>query len=135
MKTDLIDLGFARATTADDDVKGELVFFDGQLEQILNIDKSEVTTDGTSKLAGGRPVTEYCCRDSSISGAEGINKSGYSATFIGGSTMSGYLVPLHFQVRSLAQTKQNKKLDRLLFTHMRNIRGKFGFNEVRENMA
>ena len=37
---------------------------------------------------------------------EQINKSGYSATFIGGSTMSGYPVPPHFQVRSLAQTEQ-----------------------------
>jgi hypothetical protein len=34
MKTDLIDLGFARATTADDDVEGELVFLDHQLERI-----------------------------------------------------------------------------------------------------
>ena len=123
MKTDLIDLGFARATTADDDVEGELVFFDGQLERILNIDESEVTTDGTSKLAGGRPVTEYCCRDNSISGAEGTNKSGYAATFIGGTCMSGYPVPPHFQVRSLARTEQTKKLDTRLFENMRKVRG------------
>ena len=41
MKTDLIDLGFARLPTAEEEeeVKGELVFFDGQLERILNIDR------------------------------------------------------------------------------------------------
>ena len=53
MKTDLIDLGFARDATPEDgnkDEVGELIFFDGQLDRILNIDKSEVTTDGTSKL-------------------------------------------------------------------------------------
>ena len=46
--------------------------------------------------------------------------------------MDGYPVPPHFQVRSLAQTEQNKKLDRLLFTHMRKVRGKWGFDEVTE---
>ena len=132
MKTDLINLGFARLPEEEEDVDGELVFFDGQLERILNIDESEVTTDGTSKLSGGRPVTEYCCRDNSISGAEGTNKSGYAATFIGGTCMSGYPVPPHFQVRSLARTEQTKKLDTRLFENMRKVRGKWGFNEVTE---
>ena len=133
LKEELIELGFARAATIDDDVVGELVFLDGQLDLILNIDESEVTTDGTNKLAGGRPVTEYCSRDSRVnSGAEGTNKSGYAATFIGGSTMSGYPVPPHFQVRSLAKTEAKRKLDKQLFTHMRKIRGKFGYDEVRE---
>jgi len=58
LKEELIELGFARAATIDDDVVGELVFLDGELDRILNIDESEVTTDGTNKLAGGRPVTE-----------------------------------------------------------------------------
>ena len=133
MKKELIELGFARAVTTEDvDVVGELVFHPGQLDRILNIDESEVSTDGTSKLTGGRPVTEYCSRESSISGAEGSNKSGYSATFIGGSTMSGYPVPPHFQVRSLAQTEQNRKLDADLFKDMRKIRGQFGFDRVKE---
>ena len=43
-------------------------------ESLILIDESEVTPDGTSKLAGGRPVTEYWCRDNIISGAEGTNK-------------------------------------------------------------
>ena len=119
MKKELIELYFARARTTEDDVVGELVFLDGQLDQIFNIDEIEVTTDGTNKLAGGCPVTEYCSCESSISGAEGTNKSDYSATFIGGgSTMSGYPILPHFQVRSLAQTEQNRKLDTQLFTHI-----------------
>ena len=100
MKTDLIDLGFARLHTTDNDVEGELVFLVGQLDWILNIDESKVTTDGTSKLTGGRPVTEYCSSDARVgSGAKGkgTNKSGYAATFIGGTTMSGYPVPLTFK--------------------------------------
>ena len=62
--------------TAEEDVEGELVFFDGQLQRILNIDESEVTADGTSKLTGGRPITEYCSTDTRIgsTGAKGTNK-------------------------------------------------------------
>ena len=76
---------------------------------ILNIDENEVTMDGTSKLIGSCPVTEYCSSDAHVgSNAEGINtSSGYAATFIGGTTMSGYPVSPHFQVRSLAMTEQN----------------------------
>ena len=46
--------------------------------------------------------------------------------------MSGYPVPPHFQVRSLAQTEQNRKLDADLFKDMRKIRGQFGFDRVKE---
>ena len=48
--------------------------------------------------------------------------------------MSGYYpVPPHFQVRSIARTEQqHKKLDKQLFEDMRNICGKFGFDEVIE---
>ena len=113
MKKESIESGFARDAT-------ELVFHPGQLHWILNIDESKVTTDGTSKFASGCPVTvtEYCSCESSISDAEGSNQSGYSAIFIGGNTISGYPVPPHFQVRSLAQTEQNKKLDtQLNYSH------------------
>ena len=133
MKDELIVLGFARLPTTEEDVEGELVFLPSQRDWILNIDKSKVTMDGTSKLTGGRLVTEYCSSDTRIgSGAKGTNKSGYVATFIGGSKMRGYPVPPHFQVRSLARTKQTKKLDTRLFQDMRKICGKFGFDQVTE---
>ena len=46
-------MGFAQAATAEDgdkDEGGELIFFPGQLDRTLNIDESEVSTDGTSEL-------------------------------------------------------------------------------------
>ena len=47
----LIYEGFARDNTDEDMlVLGELVYFETQYNRILNIDKSEVSTDGTSKL-------------------------------------------------------------------------------------
>ena len=51
LKKELIAMGFARAATAEDgdkDEGGELIFFPGQLDRTLNIDESEVLTDGTS---------------------------------------------------------------------------------------
>lgn len=44
-------MGFAQTATAEDgdkDEVGELIFFSGQLDRTLNIDESEVLTDGTS---------------------------------------------------------------------------------------
>ena len=46
-------MGFAQAATAEDgdkDEGGELIFFPGQLDRTLNIDESEVSTDGWYKL-------------------------------------------------------------------------------------
>ena len=53
LKKELIAMGFAQAATAEDgdkDEGGELIFFPGQLDRTLNIDESEVLTDGTSEL-------------------------------------------------------------------------------------
>ena len=79
-------MGFAcPATTKDGDKDeiGELIFVSSQLNWILDINKSKVSSDSTSRLCCSCPVTEYCACDEKInSGAEATNKSGYSATFI-----------------------------------------------------
>eukprot|EP00957_Ditylum_brightwellii_P105114 8012553-Ditylum_brightwellii.AAC.1 len=52
-----ISHGFARTATEINKahgLKGELYFFDNQLHWIVNLDESEVTTNGTTKLSGGR---------------------------------------------------------------------------------
>ena len=109
------------------------IFFPGQLNQILNIDKSEVSTDGRSKIYGSWPVIEcYCSHDDRVgSSAKAKNKSGYNPTFIGGSTMSGWPVPPYFQAKSLAKTEGKRKPNPQLFKDTRNIIcGTFGFGEV-----
>ena len=60
---------FARVATEEDKLKGvegELVFLESQTHRIINLDESEVSTDGTSKLSGGRPVTELSASDAAI---------------------------------------------------------------------
>ena len=66
------------------------MYCESMTDRILNLDESEVSTDGTTKLSGGRPVNKLCANDAQLpEGATISNKSGYSATFIGGSTVKG----------------------------------------------
>ena len=82
----------------------ELYLFEGQLDIIINLDESEISTDGTSNISGGGPATTYTSTDSSLpKGVEAANKSGYSSTFIGGSTVAGLPLPPHFQLKSTAR--------------------------------
>ena len=110
LKHFLIDKGFAREKTDEDSlVLGELVYFESQSNIILNLDKSEVSTNGTLKLSGGRPLTKIFSADGDLSkGVKIINKSRYSATFIGGSTISGWLTTAHLQVKSESQAENIK---------------------------
>ena len=69
---------------------GELVYFESQSNIILNLDKSEVSTNGTLKLSGGRPLNNILSAYGDLlKGETIINKIGYSATFIGGTTLEG----------------------------------------------
>ena len=73
----------------------DLRFFEGQLYRIINIDESEISTDVTSKIAGGRPATTYTSTYSNLpKGVEATDNSGYSTTFIGGCTVSGFCLCL-----------------------------------------
>ena len=105
MKHFLIDEGFESENTDEDRlVLGELVYFESQSNRILNHDKSEVSIDGTSKISGGRPLTKLLYADGDLpKGVTISNKSGYNETFIGGSTLEGWSIPAHLQVKSEAQ--------------------------------
>ena len=71
---------------------GKLVYLESQTYRILNLDKSEVSTDGTTKISGGCPPTKSSSLDMTLPtrGASAGNKSGCTATFIAGSTPSGW---------------------------------------------
>ena len=87
----------------------ELVYFESQSNIILNIDESEVSTDGSSKLSGGRPLNKLSYADVDLpKGVKISNKSGYISSFIGVSTLSGWPIPAHLQVKSEAQAENIK---------------------------
>ena len=135
LKNFLLYHKFARNSTPEEieEKKGELHFFDGQLHRIINLDESEVSTDGTSKLSGGRPSTSYSSTDKSIpKGAQATNKSGYSDTFIGGSTVAGDPLPPHFQLKSTSTTDDGKRINAHFNNEIPHIRGQWGFGNVVE---
>ena len=127
LKDFFVDKGFARHKTKEDgDIEGELVFLEFQTDRILNLDESEVSTDGTTKLSGGRPTTKLSTVDTSLpKGASTGNKSGYSATFIGGSTVAGWPLPCHIQAKSSALA-ENQKLNIDWFKNTRDVLGVYG---------
>ena len=132
LKHFLIEKGFAKEKTAQEEGRGELIYFEGQTDRILNLDESEVSTDGTTKLSGGRPTSKISPTDSSIpKGATTSNKSGYSATFIGGSTVSGWPLPVHIQVKSEAQA-ENQRINVNFFKYAHSVKGVYGFRTMKE---
>ena len=100
LKRFLIDKGFTRENTDEDRlVLGDIVYSEPQSNTILNLDKSEVSTDGTSKISGGCLLTNISCAYGDLPKRVTIsNNSEYSATFIGGITLSGWPIPAHLQV-------------------------------------
>jgi hypothetical protein len=60
-------------------------------------------TSTLEHLRGGFPPMTFFALDVP-GGGTAVNKSGYSATLICGSTASGDPLPVHFQLKTLAQT-------------------------------
>ena len=111
----------------------ELYLFQGQLDRIINLDESEISTDGTSNIAGGRSATTYTSTDSSLpKGVEAANKSGYSATFIGGSSVAGSPLPPHFQLKSTTR-EDNKTIDTKFIKYLPKIVVTYSCGKVVEN--
>ena len=126
---------FARGSTPEyiEEKKGELHFFDGQLHRIINLDESEVSTDGTSKLAGGLPSNSYSSTNNYLpKGVQETKKSGYIDTFIGGSTVAGDPLPPYFQLKSTATTDDCNRINANFNNEVPHVRGQWGFGKVVE---
>ena len=130
LKQLLLDHKFACQSTPEqiEEKKVELHFFHGQIHRIINLDESEVLTDGTLKLAVSRPSTSYSYTDNSLpKGVQATNKSGYSATFIGGITVVGDPFPPHFQLKITATIDDGKIINANFNKKIPHVRGQWGF--------
>jgi hypothetical protein len=121
-------LGFGRLkVAADGEVEGSVVFYDGQLRRILNLDETAASLDNTSSEQGGRPAVVFYA--SGISeGTTKSSKCGYSVTVICGSNAAGEPLPPHFQLKSEAQD-ENQRLNLHNLTHCKMVKGQFGHEE------
>eukprot|EP00536_Pseudo-nitzschia_multiseries_P010796 jgi/Psemu1/204155/e_gw1.342.42.1 len=115
LKEILVVYGFARLATEEEirnGHEGELVFFPGQLNRILNVDETALTLDRTSTNAGGRPITEYGPSNRILPrGCTRAQKSSWRCTVVAGSTAAGDPIPFHFQLKSSA-TEENKRISK-----------------------
>jgi hypothetical protein len=125
-KETLIDLGFARPKRIDEVAEGELVFYPGQTDRIGNLDETDGSLDDTTGQRGGRPPMTFYAPDIR-GGGTAVNKSGYSATVICGSTAAGDPFPVHFQLKTLAQTIEGQRMSVDWFINTKNVIGKFGY--------
>jgi hypothetical protein len=131
-KKTLIDLGFAQdKEETDTQTVGELLFYPGQLQRIVNFDETDGSIDETTGKRGGRPPVTFYSHEVT-GGATAVNKSAYSATIIFGSNAAGEPLPPHFQLKSTAQTAETQRMSTAWFRKTHNILVKYGFNEVQE---
>ena len=121
----LIDLGFGRMKREGENCDGSVVFFEGQTDRIINLDETDGSMDNTTGQRGGRP--NFVFYSNIISGgASRANKTSYSPTLIAGSTASGDPLPLHFQLKTMAQTNATEKVHVDFFQYTKDTYGKFG---------
>ena len=130
LRYNLIHLGFARIKVETDVEEGELFFYPGQLNRIVNLDESGLTLDGNNSLSGGRSSTRFGPVNKLISsGCDRTNKSSCRITFIAGSTAAGHPLPPHFQLKSVADD-ENKKIQRSFIDGVPVVYGVYGLNKL-----
>ena len=130
-KSTLIDLEFGREALVTDNVEGEIFFFENQVNRIINVDETDGSLDNTKGNKGGRPPIVFTDPDLAR-GAVAANKSGYSSTVICGSSATGEAIPPHFQLKTLAQSDDTKRISVDWFVHSARVIGKFGLETERE---
>ena len=76
---------------------------------------------------GGRPSIVFNS-DGISGGSFRANKASYCSTIVVGPKVSGDPLPVHFQLKNLAQNKSRQNLGIIFFTHAKDFIGKFGWS-------
>jgi hypothetical protein len=121
----LIELGFGRESTPEDNIHGEIYFFAGQLQRILNFDETRIGLDQTDTIKGGRPSFVFYDSKMPRPGSS-ANKSSLSLTLIVGATAAGELIPPHFQLTTDSQNEEVQVWNTSISKYMHDVYGKFG---------
>lgn len=119
----LLQYGFAEL------VNDKITIKPDQLGNILNLDESKLSLDGSSTQAGGRPASSLFSPELPSLG-KCATKSSLACTIICGSTAAGEALPPHFQLPSRAQTDEAMKVQSDFFRHMVQVQGKFGHKKA-----
>ena len=117
---ELEELGF---TDRDDD--GVHYIPEEQLGNIINLDETCLSLDGSKGNRGGRPEVIFFNPKFPQLG-RGTSKTSLTTTMICGSTAAGEALPPHFQFQTSAQSDETTALRYALVEFMPDIRGKCG---------
>jgi hypothetical protein len=125
----LVEFETARPVTPEDvDNEGELFFFLGQKDRIINLDETNIELDGSGKNSGGRPSIQFYHRKFGKPG-KGVSKAGAGVTMIGGGSAAGDPTPPHFQFKSMAKSEETKRFSDNILKDFKQTIGKFGHSE------
>jgi len=124
----IIELGFGRCSTSDDNIPGEIFFYEGQLERIVNFDETRITLDQTDVQKGGRPSFVFYNPNMPRPGSS-TNKSSLSLTLIVDGTAAGELIPPHFQLTTEGQNEELQVWNTSIIKYMHDVHGCFGFDD------
>ena len=106
------------------------MFFDGQKDRIINLDEIDGDLDKTFGQKGRRLSFVFYSEEISV-GAYRADKTSYSPTIIAGPSAACNPLPLHFQLKTHAQSDTGQKSSIDLFLHAKDVLGKFGWTDCR----
>jgi len=124
-KAFLIEFGFAAIGS-----NCRLVISEAMLHRIVNVNKMEVSLDGSKTNVGGRPAVSFHNPHFPITQRPAV-KSSLSCTGIFGSNAAGEYVRIHWQLPTAATTEDREKLRFNFLRHVSSTRGRFGCEEER----
>ena len=122
-KSTLIDLGFT-----EEDEDGNIQVRKEKEGDILNLDETCISLDGSQGNRGGRPAVVIW--DPSLPAPQlAQSKSALTSTLIGGSTAANEALPAHLQLMTKAQSAETERVRNKMATWLLDVRGKFGHDE------
>ncbi len=111
------------------DTDGELIINKELMHQILNMDETCISLNGSNGNRGGRPtVTYYNIGFPQLRRA--TSKSALMTTMISVSNTAGEPIPPHFQFQMAAQTNEAKAICVETIWYMLDVQATFGYMEV-----
>jgi hypothetical protein len=129
----LLEEGFAvENNLEDDDFPGELLYGEGQIERLGNIDETGIVIDTTKSQKGGRESVAFFDPLISDGPEMSAHKNSFSGTLMQGCTAGRELVPPHFQLPSDAMTEDGMQISSDFIQDMKLTLGKFGHDELQE---
>ena len=100
------------------------------LLQILNVEETEISLDGSKMRAGGRPAVSFYNPNLPLANRS-VAKSLLACTGFFGSNAAGECMPSHWQLSTAVMAAEREKIRFEFLTHVQNTCGRFGYDEER----